>query len=160
MVRSGIALAILTMSSATAALAADEAVSIEAGARIAVMGGCHDCHTSGYAQSGGKIDPANALKGDGVGFQGPWGTTYPSNLRITVTKMDEDAFVSFGHSFQARPPMPWFNVHAFSEAELRSFYRYVKSLGEPGEPAPAYVEPGGKPVTPFIVFAPPQMPAQ
>lgn len=156
MVRPGIAIALLALTS-TAVLAADE-VSVEAGARMALIGGCHDCHTSGYAQSGGQIDPAKALKGDSVGFQGPWGTTYPTNLRITVSKMDEDSFVSFGHSFQTRPPMPWFNVHAFSDAELRSFYRYVKSLGEPGEPAPSFVEPGGKPVTPFIVFAPPQMP--
>lgn len=35
--------------------------------------------------------------------------------------------------------MPWFGVHAMTDDELRSFYRYVKSLGEPGMPAPQYV---------------------
>lgn len=157
MFRSGIVVACLALSS-SAALAED--VSVEIGARLAVIGGCHDCHTAGYAQSGGQIDPAKALVGDVVGFQGPWGTTYPANLRLTLSAMDENAFVTFAHTFQTRPPMPWFNVHAMTDAELRSFYRYVKSLGDPGSPAPAFVPPGGKPVTPFIVFAPPQMPAQ
>ena len=50
-------------------------------------------------------------------------------------------------------------THGFRLAELRSFYRYVKSLGEPGMPAPAYVEPGVEPITPYIAFEP-QMPAQ
>lgn len=157
MLRSGILIALLMASGA--AYAADDA-SVENGARIAVITGCHDCHTAGYAQSGGQIDPEKALKGDVVGFQGPWGTTYPANLRLTVARMSENDFVGFGHSFQTRPPMPWFNLHAMTETELRSFYQYVKSLGEPGEPAPDFVPPGGVPKTPYIPFAPPQMPAQ
>jgi hypothetical protein len=134
-------------------------VSVEEGLRLSLVGGCHDCHTDGYAVSGGRIDPENALRGSAVGFRGPWGTTYPTNLRITLAKMSEDEFIDYGHSFKTRPPMPWFNVHAMKDDELRSFYRYVKSLGEPGMPAPAYVEPGVQPITPFIVFEP-QMPAR
>ena len=150
------AASLLAMSICTAA-AGD--VSVDEGLRIAVIGGCHDCHTDGYGVSGGHIDPEAALRGSAVGFQGPWGTTYPANLRLTLAKMSEDEFVDYGHSFKTRPPMPWFNVHAMKDDELRSFYRYVKSLGEPGMPAPQYVEPGVQPITPFIVF-PPQMPAQ
>jgi hypothetical protein len=157
MLRSGIALACLV--AASAAAGADQ-VSVETGARVAVIGGCHDCHTAGYAQSGGQIDPEKAMRGDVVGFQGPWGTTYPANLRITLSTMDEDGFVTFARNFQTRPPMPWFNVHAMTDMELRSFYQYVKSLGEPGGPAPAFAAPGVKPATPFIPFAPPQMPGQ
>jgi len=134
-----------------------EEISVEEGLRISIIGGCHDCHTDGYAVSGGQIDPDRALRGSAVGFKGPWGTTYPSNLRITLSKMGEDEFVEYGHTFKTRPPMPWFGVHGMKEDELRSFYRYVKSLGEPGAPAPDYVEPGVKPTTPFIVFEP-QMP--
>jgi mono/diheme cytochrome c family protein len=139
--------------------AAADGVSVGEGQRVAMVGGCHDCHTDGYAVSGGQIDPENALLGSAVGFQGPWGTTYPSNLRLTLAKMSEDEFVDYGHAFKTRPPMPWFNVHAMKDEELRSFYRYVKSLGEPGMPAPQYVEPGVQPITPFIVFEP-QMPTQ
>jgi mono/diheme cytochrome c family protein len=140
-----------------AATAAAGEISVEEGLRMSIVGGCHDCHTDGYAQSGGKIDPEIALRGTAIGFRGPWGTTYPSNLRLTLAKMSEDEFVDYGHSFKARPPMPWFGVHGMTDDELRSFYRYVKSLGEPGMPAPAYVEPGVEPVTPFIAFEP-QMP--
>ena len=139
--------------------AAADGVSIEEGLRMSIVGGCHDCHTEGYAVSGGQIDPENALRGSAVGFRGPWGTTYPANLRLTLEKMSEDEFVDYGHTFKSRPPMPWFGVHGMTDDELRSFYRYVKSLGEPGIPTPAYVGPGVEPITPFIVFEP-QMPAQ
>ena len=158
MLRTGLTVGLLL--SGTAAFAADGTVSVEEGARIAIIGGCHDCHTDGFAITEGQIDPEKALRGSPVGFQGPWGTTYPANLRITLSKLSEDEFVAYGHSFKTRPPMPWFNVHKLTESELRSFYQYVKSLGEPGELAPAFVEPGAAPKTPFIVFAPPEMPAQ
>ncbi|MCX5494933.1 hypothetical protein OSH11_09470 [Kaistia dalseonensis] len=128
------------------------------GALVAITGGCHDCHSSGYAESGGKIDPATALKGAAVGYQGPWGTTYPSNLRILAEKLSEKDFVHLAKTFQARPPMPWFNVNAMEESDVRSLYLYIASLGEPGDPAPDYVPPGQEPKTPYIVFAPPQMP--
>lgn len=143
---------------ATAASAEDGTASVKAGERLAIIGGCHDCHTVGYGESDGKVDPAAALKGNPVGYQGPWGTTYPANLRIIAGKQSEDEWVKYLKTFKARPPMPWFNVHQFTEAEMRSFYQYIKSLGAPGDPAPEYVPPGGKVTTPFAVLAPPTMP--
>lgn len=94
MIRFAVAAGLFAISIANAA-AADE-VSVEEGLRMAIVGGCHDCHTDGFAVSGGQIDPENALRGSAVGFQGPWGTTYPANLRITLSKMGEDAFVDYG----------------------------------------------------------------
>ena len=155
MLRAGIAIGI--MLTASTAIAGDK-VSAEEGLRIATIGGCHDCHTDGFATSGGQVDPEKALTGSSVGYQGPWGTTYPANLRIIAAKMNEDEFVSYSHTLKTRPPMPWFGVNAMTENELRSFYQYTKSLGTPGEPAPDYVKPGEMPKTPYIVFAPPQMP--
>jgi mono/diheme cytochrome c family protein len=157
MLRAGIAIGVVFF--ASAAMAAGD-VSVKEGLRIATIGGCHDCHTDGFAASGGQVDSEKALKGSQVGFQGPWGTTYPANLRLVLSKMEEDEFVRFGHEVKTRPPMPWFGLHAMTDNELRSIYQYVKSLGEPGEPVPEYVKPGDTPKTPFIVFAPPQMPAQ
>ncbi|MFC3644113.1 hypothetical protein [Aquibium oceanicum] len=135
-----------------------EEPSVEAGLRVSRIGGCHDCHTQGFAETGGQIDPSMALKGSPVGFMGPWGTTYPTNLLLTVEPMSEDAFLDFAKTLETRPPMPWFNLHYMTEFELRSLFRYIKSLGEPGEPAPEYLAPGETPKTPWIVFAPPQMP--
>lgn len=144
---------------APAVCAAGEA-SVDLGRHVAIVSGCNDCHTPGYPQSGGVLDPKTALTGDTVGFRGPWGTTYPANLRLALAAMSEDDWVVHAKSLETRPPMPWFNLRAMTETELRSFYLYVKSLGEPGEAAPAYVPPGQEPTTPFIVFAPPQMPIQ
>ena len=143
--------------SGSAALAGD--VSVARGAQVAVTAGCHDCHTNGYAESGGKVDPAAALKGTGLGWQGPWGTTYPANLRlIAKEKGSEDSFVQYAKSFEARPPMPFFNVHAMDDSDIRSLYQYIVSLGEPGDHVPDFVPPGQEPKTPYIVIAPPIMP--
>lgn len=143
---------------ATGAVAQEAEVSVERGAHVAIIGGCHDCHTAGYTMNNGQLDPSVALKGDTVGFQGPWGTTYPANLRLDAAEMTEDEWVDYLKTLETRPPMPWFNVRQFAEADMRSLYQYIKSLGEPGEPAPEFVPPGEAPTTPYIVFAPPQMP--
>ena len=137
-----------------AALAAPEEPSIEHGRYIARIAGCNDCHTPGYPESGGNVPESVWLSGVPVGYQGPWGTTYPSNLKLSLSHMSEDEWVAFASTFEARPPMPWFNVRAMSDRDLRSFYRFVRSLGEPGEPMPDYVPPNGKPETPVFVFVP------
>ena len=54
--------------------------------------------------------------------------------------------------------MPFFNVHAMDEGDIRSLYQYIVSLGEPGEASPAALAPGEEPKTPYIVVAPPIMP--
>jgi hypothetical protein len=56
-------------------------VSIERGSYLSIIGGCDDCHTDGYRESNGVIDPAKAQRGRSIGWQGPWGTTYATNLR-------------------------------------------------------------------------------
>lgn len=152
-------LGILILSSAfTSVCAVAEEPSAERGLIVSITGGCHDCHTAGYSESEGSIDPANALKGNPVGFRGPWGTTYAMNLRITAAPLSEDGFVSYLQALRSLPPMPWYNVRAMPENDLRSLYRYIRSLGDPGDQAPAFVPAGGVPQTPYIVFAPPQMP--
>lgn len=138
-------------------LAADD-VSVANGLRISIVGGCHDCHTVGYGETAGKIDPDKALKGNPVGYGGPWGVTYAVNLRLLASTMDENGWVSFLKTFTAPPPMPWYNVHQFSEAEMRSLYQYIKSLGAPGDPVPADVPPGGKVTTPYVDLGTPIMP--
>jgi mono/diheme cytochrome c family protein len=153
------ALLALGMAAAASTAASAAEVSVARGAQVAITAGCHDCHTAGYVESGGKVDPALSLKGTPLGWQGPWGTTYAANLRlIAKDKGSEDGFVQYAKTFQARPPMPFFNVHAMDESDIRSFYQYIVSLGEPGEKAPEYVPPGQEPKTPYIVIAPPIMP--
>ncbi len=131
---------------------ASDAASIERGRYIARIGGCNDCHTPGYAQTGGKVDEKLWLTGDSLGWQGAWGTTYPANLRLALAKMTEQEWVRVAKSAQYRPPMPWFALHDMSEADLRAIYRYVRHLGPAGAPAPAYLPPGQAAKGPVIAF--------
>lgn len=132
--------------------------SVERGLYLSIIGGCHDCHTEGYSESGGKIDPTKALKGNAVGFQGPWGTSYAANLRLTASDLTADGFVSYMRGLESYPPMPWYNVRAMSDEDKKSLYLYIRSLGDAGERAPAFVPPGWRVHTPYIVFAPPLSP--
>jgi len=129
---------------------------VNRGRYLVQIAGCNDCHTPGYAVSNGKVDEKLWLTGDKLGWRGPWGTTYASNLRLTAQKMPEDAFVKLARG-ELRPPMPWFNIRDMAERDVRSIYRYLKHLGPGGEPAPAYVPPDKEPPPPFVQFpAPPK----
>jgi hypothetical protein len=50
------------------------------GKYVLQIAGCNDCHTPGYTASGGKVEERLWLTGDQLGWRGPWGTTYASNL--------------------------------------------------------------------------------
>ena len=134
-------------------------ISAERGLRVSIVGGCHDCHTEGYRQSEGKLDPEKSLKGSQIGWRGPWGTTYASNLRLTARALTEDGFVLYTSTLKTSPPMPWYRVRAMEENELRSLYRYIKSLGDAGEQAPTALGPEVEPMTTFVVLEPPHSPA-
>lgn len=149
-------LAALLLLAAATARAGDPA-ELARGRFILAFGGCNDCHTAGYMAKEGQVPESEWLLGSDVGLQGPWGTTYPTNLRLLLAAMTEDQWLQ---SARARrlPPMPWFNLARLDDADLRAMYRYIRSLGPAGREAPAYVAPGGTVTTPFIVFVP-QMPA-
>jgi mono/diheme cytochrome c family protein len=117
------------------------------------VGACNDCHTPNYPETAGKVPESQWLAGHSTGFQGPWGTTYPANLRLVVQAMTEEQWVARVRA-PMRPPMPWFNLRDMNDADLRALYRYIRSLGPKGEPAPAYVQPGGTVKTPYYVFVP------
>lgn len=136
---------------------AEDAPSVERGRYLVQIGGCNDCHTAGYAISEGKVPEAEWLKGDALGWRGPWGTTYPVNLRLRLHDFSEDEWVAFAKTFTTRPPMPWFNIHAMTESDQRSLYLYITSFEDLGEPTPQYLPPGEEPKGPFVTYpAPPQ----
>lgn len=125
---------------------------IERGRYLVKTTGCNDCHTAGYAQAGGKIAEKDWLQGDSLGWQGPWGTTYPTNLRLHFSRLSEAQWLQQARTMQARPPMPWFALHDMSKADLKAIYAYVKAAGPAGEPAPAYLPPGQPAKGPVIKF--------
>ena len=146
-----------------AAAAADGAISktesqqVQRGRYLVKVTGCNDCHTAGYAMSGGKIPESQWLMGDKLGWRGPWGTTYAINLRLYMRDMSEAKWVKTAKTLQSRPPMPWFALHDMTGQDLKAIYQYVKVLGPAGEPAPTFVPPGKEPQGPYVQFpAPPK----
>jgi mono/diheme cytochrome c family protein len=126
----------------------------EAGRYLVLFGGCNDCHTRGWDISNGKLPTSQWLLGNPIGFQGPWGTTYPANLRLFVQTISERAWVQMFRIRTQNPPMPWMNYHNISDKDLTAIYRFIKSLGPKGIAAPARVLPGVKSKTPYILWVP------
>ena len=134
---------------------------VEAGRYLVIVGGCNDCHTPGYMEADGNLPETDWLTGTPVGFRGPWGTTYPPNLRLRVQEMTEDEWVTMLRTRKALPPMPWMNANKMAEQDARSLYQYIKLLGSKGEAMPVAVPPDQEPTTPYISFEPLNMePAQ
>jgi mono/diheme cytochrome c family protein len=140
-------------------VAMTDAQLIERGDYIVRIAGCNDCHTPGYPESGGKVPKAQWLVGTRLGWTGPWGTTYPANLRLKAADMDDAQWLAYTGTLHTRPPMPDFAVRDMSEQDRLAILRFVKSLGAGGEPAPAYLPPGEKPPVPFVEFNLPPPPA-
>ncbi len=130
---------------------------IERGRYVVSISGCNDCHTSGFVQSEGKVPESKWLSGDSLGWRGPWGTTYPSNLRRLLASLSEDQWLHFARNLQSRPPMPWFNLRFMSDDDLRSIHHFVRHLGPTEDSVPDYVPPEREPATPYVIFpSPPQ----
>lgn len=126
---------------------------IAEGRHLVILGGCNFCHTAGWTDTLGKVPEKDWLEGSPVGFYGPWGTSYPVNLRLFIPLLPESAWVQYARVMQPKPPMPWFDVNQFTDRELKAIYVFVKYLGPGGKPAPADLPPGAQPRTPYINFA-------
>lgn len=128
---------------------------IERGRYLIKITGCNDCHTAGYAATGGKIPESQWLLGNTLGWRGPWGTTYPTNLRLFMSSLTEDQWVKFSEAFQAQPPMPWWLLHDMNREDREALYAYVRWLGPAGGPAPSSVPPEKEPVGAVVQFPAP-----
>jgi mono/diheme cytochrome c family protein len=130
------------------------ATRIERGKYLVAIGGCHDCHTPGYMVPGARIADSALLAGDAMGFNGPWGTSYPANLRLKLRELKEKEWIAMVRKRNGLPPMPWPSLHHMTDEDLSSLYAYITNLGPAGTHAPAALPPGQTPTTPYIVFAP------
>jgi mono/diheme cytochrome c family protein len=138
-------LALAFVGTVTVAMAADQPRGKADAARgkyIIEIGGCNDCHTPGFAMSGGTVPESEWLTGDALGWQGPWGTTYAPNLRLYMKDMTEAQWMASAKVLKARPPMPFWSLTGMRDEDLRAMYRYVTSLPVKGATMPAYLPPG------------------
>ncbi len=126
--------------------------SVEHGRYLVKIAGCNDCHTPSYAQTGGKVPEEQWLTGSQLGQRGPWGTTYPSNLRLSISERTEDQWVKVAKTAQYRPPMPWFTLHDMTEQDFRAIYRFIKYQRPAGESAPSFVPFDQDPKGLFVQF--------
>ena len=135
-----------------APVAADESESfIESRGKCLVeIGGCNDCHTSGFGVSGGTTPESEWLLGGSMGFRGAWGTTYAANLRAYIAGLTEDQWVTVSRSLVTRPPLPWWALNAMASDDLRAIYRYIKSLDPVDSEVPSYLPPDQIPDTPYM----------
>ena len=120
---------------------------LDRGRYLLRIAGCNDCHTPGYQQSAGAVDESQWLTGDAIGWQGPWGVTYPPNLRLFVQNVTVAQWLQAARR-PMRPPMPWFALRDMTDEDLAAIYHYIRSLGPAGAPAPTYLPPGESPRTP------------
>lgn len=145
------AILLLCAGHATASPTSD--AQLERGRYLIVTAGCNDCHTAGYAPSGGAVPDAEWLTGDAIGFQGPWGTSYPSNLRLLTDRLDERQWLARART-PMLPPMPWISLKAMTDEDLKAIYAFIRSLGPAGQEAPMAAAPGVNVTTPYIEFVP------
>ena len=127
--------------------AADE---LAHGEYMVLMGGCNDCHTARFGERGGDVAKGEWLTGNQLGFHGPWGTSYPTNLRLSIDALDEAQWLFYTANLHTHPPMPDYQLRAMREEDRRAIYRFIRSLGPAGTPAPAALPPGQTPPPPYF----------
>ena len=131
------------------------------GEYIVRIAGCNDCHTAGYVPSGGQVPKTQWLTGSSLGYHGPWGTTYATNLRLTIARLTEQEWMAYSASLRTRPIMPDFMLREMREADRRAIWHFIRSLGPAGEAMPAALPPGVTPPLPYfqLVALPPEVAA-
>jgi hypothetical protein len=78
--------------------------------------------------------------------------------------MDDAAWLKYSGELHTRPIMPDFQLRAMKEQDRLAIFRFIKSLGPAGQPAPAFLPPGQEAQAPYwnLVLPPgpaPQAPA-
>jgi mono/diheme cytochrome c family protein len=130
------------------------AADLARGKYLVAYGDCNSCHTPGWLETDGAVPVARWLTGSSIGFRGPWGTVYPANVRERFQEISEDQWLFMVRTRGGHPPMKWTNLRTLSIADQRAIYRFVRSLGPAGKPAPIDVHPGIDPKTPFFDAVP------
>lgn len=126
---------------------------VSRGRYLVTIGGCNDCHTPAFMQGKHDVPEQEWLTGSSVGFMGPWGTSYPWNLRTMVQRMTEAEWVEFVKGYKALPPMPATSLVGMSADDLGAIYTFIKYLGGTGSEAPSGIAPGVAPQTPYVDFS-------
>lgn len=131
---------------------------LQRGEYLAAVGGCVDCHTPGTFY--GAPDFKRQLSGSEVGWRGPWGVSYASNLTPDIetglgswTNVEIERALRSGVKKDGTPilpPMPWPNTARLTPDDMGSLIAYLKSLPPIVHKVPATVPPNGMAKGPTI----------
>jgi mono/diheme cytochrome c family protein len=126
------------------------------GKQISYSSGCIDCHTP---------DTTRMLSGSELGWEGPWGVSYPRNLTPDMetgigswTEQDIVDAVRLGHrpdQTMLLPPMPWPAYSQMSDDDVWALAAYIKSLPPVKHKVPDVIPPDQPAVGARITFPPP-----
>jgi mono/diheme cytochrome c family protein len=130
------------------------------GRMLVAFGGCNECHTPGWAENDGNVPVTAWMTGSSIGYRGPWGTSYPANVRLWFQVESEDAWLRAVATRGGHPPMRWTDLRVLSVADRRAIYRFIRSLGPAGVPAPKDLPPGEKATTPVVDVIPQPAPGR
>lgn len=136
---------------------------IARGRRVSFTSGCQDCHTPGTFY--GALDSTRMLSGTELGWQGPWGVSFPRNLtpdmETGIGKWTEEDIVTAirtGHrpdQTMLLPPMPWQMYAHLTDEDAYALAAYLKSLPPVVHKVPDVVPPGQPFTGAALVFPPP-----
>ncbi|HSQ58998.1 MAG TPA: cytochrome c [Acidobacteriota bacterium] len=136
---------------------------IARGKQISYSSACHDCHTPGGLY--GNPDSTRAMSGSELGWEGPWGVTYPRNLtpdpETGIASWTEEEIVrAFRTGIRPDgspilPPMPWPVYARMSDEDAYALAAYIKSLVPIRHKAPDRAPPGTTVTTAKVTFPPP-----
>jgi len=156
-----------TGASFTAALetAATRAEQIARGRRVSFTSGCQDCHTPGTFY--GTPDTTRMLSGSELGWEGPWGVSYPRNLtpdmETGIGRWSEEEIVTAiraGHrpnQTMLLPPMPWQMYAHLTDEDAYALAAFLKSLPPVRHRVPDPIPPGQPATGARLTFpAPPE----
>ncbi len=138
---------------------------IARGRQISYSSACNDCHTPGGLY--GNPDSTRLMSGSELGWEGPWGVTYPRNLTPDPETgipdwTEQDIVTAFraGHRPDGSPllpPMPWPTYAYMSDEDAYALAAFIKSLPPIQHKVPDRVPPGAMATGPRVTIpAPPE----
>jgi hypothetical protein len=101
-----------------------------------------------------KPGPWFAATAGMTAWTGPWGITYAANLTPDINTglgiWTEDMFLTamrtgrhIGAGREILPPMPWQNLAALNDNDLKAIYAYLRTIPAIQNPVPTPVSPNG-----------------
>jgi len=131
---------------------------LQRGEYLSNVMGCNDCHTPGGMY--GAPDFERRLSGSEIGWQGPWGVSYASNLTPDPetglgnwTNVEIERALRSGvrkDGSPILPPMPWPNFANLTADDMSSLIAYLKSIPPVKHKNPDRVPPNAVAAGPVI----------